>query len=153
MEVWSEGQRVGELRVRPTNGSSHVEIRIEDDETPTLLAFDPLDLEPTTFSVERVALRIVKRRVRIDDRDLERLDCSVGNDAERARLLWERYGIPPDASMMRNPAEFSRVFFWSVLELTPAEVEKVFDLEIFEPAEFGPPDYDRRMTDMGWMAA
>jgi hypothetical protein len=145
MQVWSQNELVGELHVRPQHASGpRVVLEWLDPDSinhfvPGSLDDDMLIPAPT---IQRREFEIKKMHFRIEDYQRE-----IMGDQEIHKLL-QRYHVPADAESFVNMAVCETIYRWKVLDLTPAQVEEIFDLDMFEPLDFGAPDYERRKTEM-----
>lgn len=141
MQVWSENELVGELRVRSQDiGRDAVVLTLQCQESHLVpLPYEEDDLfEMTKPAVETIKLKVKRRVFRLDDMQIE----MAGDKRAFMVEMMQRYRIPKGAVMSKSPSTYETIWDWMVLDLTPAEVEQIFDLDTFTPADFGAPDLD-----------
>lgn len=148
MQVWSENDMVGELNVRPQQvQGSHLVLHLRSDELSFVPgSFDDDFLRPVP-SFETLTLRISERSWMVDDRQLELVG---GEPIAVLHELRRRNHVPVDAVVEKRLAMSSTLYRWRVLDLSASEVEKIFDLDDFEPVEFGEPDIERRRMEINF---
>lgn len=143
MQVWSENELVGELHARPEQIRGHrmaLEWLSNPDNFLVPGGFDDDHLIPAPV-VKRLEFEFKRMRVRIDD-----LQKNVIGEQGMSEFLRQNR-VPADAERGVDMARAETIYAWKVLDLTPRQVEEIFDLDVFEPLEFGAPDLDRFMSE------
>lgn len=142
MQAWLGNNYVGDVKasVRPELQSYSIPM-MSDVSAP----LGPDEDVSVPMNIEYLQLKITRRQFVVDHRDIE-----MNGEEFLAHMLRERHA---DMEWLEKTSDFHRDsirYSWKVFGLDLKAYEMLFDLDLFEPREYGPPDYERRMNRNAW---
>lgn len=145
-------QLVGHVNARPvSSGYGMMRLFIKENPVPSFTpgGFDDDGLIPdyTGPTVTTIDLPFARLSRRIDNYQLN----LAGGEAEAREALMvfcKTWNIPDDAERMQDTMRDEIIFTWKVLKISKGQHEQIFDLDVFEPAAYGAPDYEARMHEL-----
>jgi hypothetical protein len=139
MQVYLGNRRVGEAKVSPRPGQREFRIAIAPE-----VSFAAPGALPTFEAVRELRLSIEWAHFRIDNLHL----AEYGPEFEAE--VFKKHGVSKEeCEVIENFAQDCKDYRYRVLQVDKDQLEEIFDMDWFEPAD-GPPDreYMERRREM-----